>query len=71
MKTQIALEGISTDTSSSEQLQSMSRAINQIIENIATQGQINTRIVARLLDLEEKVGAQTTGTRRPTPRRKR
>jgi len=71
MKTQLALDGISSGAAFEDQLKTISKAINQIIQNIATQGQINARFVARLLELEQKVDAKNSRARKPALHRKK
>jgi hypothetical protein len=71
MKTQMALESNPAAAVPAPSLQSMALAIEKIIENITTQGQINSTIVKRLLELERKVEAGPKQPRRRAPARKR
>lgn len=71
MKTQMALEKSPESMIPSENLQTMTVAIEKIIENITTQGQINSSIVTRLLELERKIEARPWKPARRAPARKR
>jgi hypothetical protein len=71
MKTQMAFEGNSDTAAPRENLQTMAVAIEKIIENITTQGQINSSVVSRLLELERKIEAAPRKAARRAPARKR
>jgi hypothetical protein len=71
MKTQMAMESNPDDKVAGESLQTMAVAIEKIIENITTQGQINSSVVTRLLELERKIEGAPKKRRRRAPARKR
>jgi len=72
MSAQMTLEREPNIAVSSQSLQTVALAIVKIIENITTQGQINSSVVARLLELERKIeGGTKKRARRAGPRRKR
>ena len=57
MKPEVAFEKAPDNAGPDQNLQTMALTIEKLIENVTTQGQINSSIVGRLLVLERKVEA--------------